>query len=400
MTRSDCDRNFFTAEDLIRSMASTGDVIDAYYHEKEFLTVTTNNISSNSNGTDEVANNDKNDRALFNIQYQDEFARLVEKYWNHQFGPSKLYLCHLVRIFLNKHVGEHRVESDHLWKMMLQTVTSEVTTMSSVPDPNESCYVSFRLGPQRWSTEKSNRDESDEDLLRIRIFPYHNDVALRIWEAGAVLAEYLMEYPSLIRNQKVVELGAGTGITGLVMAGFCAASKVHCTDYSEVSLINLKHNLDINQRWLHYQRSKRHQTHLEDEDHTFPISHGYLEWNAYALWSDVGESLNAMHSWSIVDDADVLVAADVVYDRDELDALVGTFQRFASSGHSLKRKRILLASTSRNQETFEMLMEKLRQNNIIANLAMKGCECASIPCVFPLKFRQHRTDVSIYSLSL
>ena len=48
------------------------------------------------------------------------------------------------------------------------------------------------------------------------MFPHHNDVGVRkVWEAGAALAEYLIERPELVRGKTVCELGAGKSHTNM-----------------------------------------------------------------------------------------------------------------------------------------------------------------------------------------
>jgi predicted nicotinamide N-methyase len=55
-----------------------------------------------------------------------------------------------------------------------------------------------------------------------------------VWDAGYILADYLVKHPQVTllqdRPQKVVELGAGTGITGLLTAQAYPMAQVHMTD--------------------------------------------------------------------------------------------------------------------------------------------------------------------------
>lgn len=45
-------------------------------------------------------------------------------------------------------------------------------------------------------------------------FPHGLD-GLRLWEAGIVLARYIINQNFLFKNKKVLELGAGVGIAGM-----------------------------------------------------------------------------------------------------------------------------------------------------------------------------------------
>jgi predicted nicotinamide N-methyase len=127
----------------------------------------------------------------------------------------------------------------------------------TLPDANESCYLSFPLAPSSSfysdSRPRHNTIEKDDDddwIMRIRVFPFHNNVGLRLWEGGAAMAEFFLEHTSLLMNHHVIELGAGVGLTGLVIAAYCRPSRVYLTDYTDVGRINLQHNLMVNRSWL------------------------------------------------------------------------------------------------------------------------------------------------------
>ena len=83
-------------------------------------------------------------------------------------------------------------------------------------------------------------------MLRLRVFPRHNDVALKLWEAGACLVEYLLRNPHHVAGKNCCELGARVGLTGLVVSACCQPTSYHMTDYTEACLSNLEHNIQIN----------------------------------------------------------------------------------------------------------------------------------------------------------
>ncbi len=89
------------------------------------------------------------------------------------------------------------------------------------------------------------------DVVGIKVYPNHNDVGVRkVWEAGGALAEYLVKNSDLIRDKKVLELGSGVGLTGIVIAGLCGTKQVHMTDFTDDTLSNLEHNISMNTEWL------------------------------------------------------------------------------------------------------------------------------------------------------
>jgi hypothetical protein len=73
-----------------------------------------------------------------------------------------------------------------------------------VADPDLLQYLTFRIG---------------SGVLAVRTGPFHNDVGLRMWEAGYFLAEFLVKNPHLVADKSVIELGSGVGLTGLVIQG-------------------------------------------------------------------------------------------------------------------------------------------------------------------------------------
>ena len=123
----------------------------------------------------------------------------------------------------------------------------------NLPNPLESCHVSY-IVPEPYYCDNHDVDEHknhDNNIIGIKIYPHHNDVGVRkVWEAGATLAEYLIENKHLVQGLNVCELGAGVGLTGLVVAGLCRTKSVHMTDYTNVILENLEYNCAINYDWV------------------------------------------------------------------------------------------------------------------------------------------------------
>jgi predicted nicotinamide N-methyase len=324
-----------------------------------------------------------------NCYRQDCFARLAQSQWNNERGPSKRYLRSLTKIFVrNIETEETSIESDELMTLMLLIVST--SNSDSIPNANESCYLAFRTRP------------ANVQRLRIRIFPHHNDVALRLWEAGATLAEYLLYDPCLVKGKRVVELGAGVGLTGLVAAGCCGASSVHLTDYTDASLDNLRHNISINREWLHEQ----HKGEVVPDEN---ISVGYLDWSAYADESNRQPEARLplddqlLPSCRAFSEADVLLAADVAYDCSVIGSLARIVRIFLTidiSGGPKRTKRALFVTILRNKQTFTLLERELANVGIESRVLATGHACEQLPLTFPTKFIQPRSDIRICSLEL
>jgi predicted nicotinamide N-methyase len=75
----------------------------------------------------------------------------------------------------------------------------------------------------------------------------HTDqsTGVTLWPAASHLADYLVEYPELVREKRVLELGAGLGLSGLV-AHHLGASTTVLTDGDKYVLAQLRSNVQQN----------------------------------------------------------------------------------------------------------------------------------------------------------
>lgn len=337
------------SKSLVLAMASIETVISVFQNERSLP------LESSQSGE-------------LSVDEQDRFAALVNECWI-ELGPSGRYLKNLVHSYVSKlERAGHIAESDGLMELVVRASVKK----DGIPTPNDSCYLSFRLPPTDLS----------RDLLRIRIYPFHNDVALRLWEAGAVLAEYFVKNPEIVQEKNVVELGAGVGLTGLTIAGICGARDVHMTDYTEECRVNMAHNIDINQKWLH------------DSPRGKPnVTHGYLDWSSFMI-----SGKDDPKAENVFFDTDILIAADVVYDVHSLKDLVIVVQSFLIMAPELRKA--IFGITRRNQHTFDSFIELLKEVGIDYEWIWKGEESQPLQELFPCNFVQKQTDVRIASLTL
>lgn len=409
------DRDRFNMDDLLRAMAPTEQVMNAFV--EDHITKATSSTS-----------------AWYSVESQQLFASIIQTHWSEDDlgiganGPSQRYLGRLVKRYVSRVEEEiNRDESRSLVALEDDNLMEWIVKyahMSNLhlPDPRECCHVSFSVPPcpavlPTMTPEIATRNttsprikEEEELLLKIRVYPQHNDVGMRrVWEAGACLAEFLWQHPHLVSNQTVVELGAGVGLTGLVAAGACGAQHVHMTDYTPGCLKNLQHNIDINRKWLstmllslkeppQQQETKRKDSHFDRAHHaprppSTTVTSDYLEWEAYANGDE--EDVVTTKSGSSVDylkKAQVLLAADVIYDVTVLPCLAKTVRRFFTLG---REKIAIFASTLRDESTLEALERELNQIGISCQY-VESKEMLELPHIFPCYFLlQPRTDVRI-----
>ena len=72
-----------------------------------------------------------------------------------------------------------------------------------------------------------------------------NSTGLGLWISSEVLAKYIMEHSELIDGKRVLEMGAGLGLVGIV-AHFLGATRVLITDGDVDVLSRLRHNVREN----------------------------------------------------------------------------------------------------------------------------------------------------------
>jgi len=115
-------------------------------------------------------------------------------------------------------------------------------------------------------------------------------VGLEVWSGAYLMAEFLVTNPGLVRDKHVLELGAGTGLVGLVSHGL-GARRVVLTDCCQQVLANAKRNIQ----------------HASDVVDVLK-----LDWNC------------ELPAIDIIFDADVLVATDPIYDNDLTESFMRT----------------------------------------------------------------------------
>jgi predicted nicotinamide N-methyase len=401
---------------------------------------------------------------------QDSFSSVMERIWSDIRRPNDRYLCHLLQSYLkiSGSAGgdaEMVVHSDRLANLLYTKVLKGCEDPNALPDPNEYCFLAYNyLAMQQIlrQHERSNGSqqlqagcdvESDSNLL-IRIFPYHNDVALRLWESGAVLGEFLLHNAAqYVQHRRIVELGAGVGLTGLLLLTMgqtplaspigedLLPAHVTLTDFTSLALDNLRYNIELNKSRILRQYRGVFGTGHSSELNCQParavcpsstlesiVQVEYLEWKEYGYGRDrMGSTEGADETLSptvqccpdprmittihALDQADLLIAADVAYDQDDILGLARTVHRFlTSSGCPSQnanvetpprfRKMALFATAIRNRETFALLEKSLADLGVFSSVVASGHDCEALPRLVHTRFLQSRKDVRICSLEL
>ncbi|CAN0431024.1 unnamed protein product [Ectocarpus sp. 12 AP-2014] len=128
---------------------------------------------------------------------------------------------------------------------------------------------------------KGFQEEEGGAFFSFRVANRDNEVGLRVWEAGRALAEFCLAHSGLLRGKRVLELGAGIGMTGMAVAASCGAAEVVLTDYAPRVLANLHHNVEINRALLEAGDGRSNGDN--DKPSTTPsgVSVRFLDWTDY-----------------------------------------------------------------------------------------------------------------------
>jgi len=124
-------------------------------------------------------------------------------------------------------------------------------------------------------------------------------VGYRLWGAGVVLAEFIRKKKLDVLNRKILEVGAGLGVPGIIasMREF-SASKCVLTDFHPRIVENLKYNIDLNREEL-----------INDVDAR------NLDWECIGKTNEE-------------DRFDLILGADVVCEENDCRLLARVFQSF------------------------------------------------------------------------
>ena len=134
--------------------------------------------------------------------------------------------------------------------------------------------VEIAIGPHLWKvTAVQNQDALLDNAHDLEHFPF----GFLLWESAIGLARHLAAHPALVAGKRVLELGAGVGLPGLVAASLGA--EVWQTDHQPGALSLIRINA---------------------ADNGLPPPHTFL-----ADW----------RNWTRPDRYDVVLGADILYDR-------------------------------------------------------------------------------------
>uniref|UniRef100_A0A670YGE2 FAM86 N-terminal domain-containing protein n=1 Tax=Pseudonaja textilis TaxID=8673 RepID=A0A670YGE2_PSETE len=259
-----------------------------------------------------------------------------------KYPPSVQYRRRFLSELIKKHESTSSEPLDQLYEALGLVLNTEETTH---------CYKNYLL------------PSGDAITLRENVaIVSRGTTGLVTWDAGLYLAEWALENSEVFRN-RILELGSGIGLTGIAICKVCHPREYIFSDHHEGVLQQLSENLQLNGLTLEaesssHRREERpnHRGHhdVDLEDNHVRISVKELDWNLVSK-----DELAKLQ-------VDVILAADVVYDPEVSQHLIGVLQRFPRDGGKRATPEVYIAFNIRNPDTyhdFQMQLGKVRSGS-------------------------------------
>lgn len=314
------------------------------------------------------------------------------------FPPALAYRRYFMKLLVQKLEAEEADIADEVYEAY--------TDLLSYPEEEDEtvCFKSYSLP----SGEFISLQESVHLVSQ-------GTTGLSTWQAAQHLAEWILENPHIVANRTVTELGCGLGFTGIVICKCCQVKSYTFTDCHSQVLYLLSKNIDQNfssdktvsghnntclnevhdHRYTSNQSGRAPNVNLSDErdtniiadedsitklcdgddqicvceDHILPAEPLDLRLNPEE-WATDASGLGASYQqdsrirlrhldWERANkkqlekiQADVILAADVVYDLSIIPALVLVLKTLLDCrGNTNTKPRAFVASTIRNEDT-------------------------------------------------
>jgi predicted nicotinamide N-methyase len=232
-----------------------------------------------------------------------------------------------------------------------------------------------------------------------KILRSHSQVGCRIWEAGVYLGELGVElsvgthhdHQSYFENKVVLELGAGVGQTGILIASSCRPPKsVILTDSPPDVMENLEYNVkranDAQMQWLEIEKGKNTQDTRNKNMNICTIETATLDWaTCTALQCSAFRP-------------DIIIAADVLYDPDLIPPFVETLLLLLRCNAERTNPYALIAHTPRNETTFEVFTSTIAQMTEVAYEDVTHWATTVLP--HPSFYLSKKSDLKVLKIEL
>lgn len=210
---------------------------------------------------------------------------------------------------------------------------------SEATSAQQKSYVTYHLS----ELCQGNSSDPTPHAPRITLLENHSLISgsgttgLRTWEAALHLGSYLCQNRHIVKDKRVLELGAGTGYLSVLCANFLGSQHVIASDGSDDVINNLPDNLFLND--------------LQDSTLVMPMD---VKWG-HALMGTEEEKWNGGRP------IDVVLGADITYDKSVIAALIGTLlEVFDLHPHV----EVFISATQRNEKTFQAFLDQCQASGL------------------------------------
>ncbi|KAI0376563.1 putative methyltransferase-domain-containing protein [Hypomontagnella monticulosa] len=270
------------------------------------------------------------------------YKHLFDPNGNPRLPPEKYQLevlKHLIAKVKNTNMvpDENEVSNDLVARftyLMSKGVPSEFLAM------REEAYVTFTCMSEDATSIRESGYASDPTITlleRRHLVTGSRVTGFRTWEAALHLGSYFLTYPGSrhIRGKNVLELGAGTGLLTILSAKHIHANHVTSTDGEKGVIETLCENLSLNG--------------LNDPR---KVGTGTLAWGQGLKGTWIEDDCEA-HPY------DLVVGADITYEKTAILALVSTLQSLFDMRPQLI---VIISGVVRNAETFQIFRDECVRN--------------------------------------
>ncbi|KAF5973846.1 protein FAM86A [Fusarium bulbicola] len=209
---------------------------------------------------------------------------------------------------------------------------------SEATSAQQKSYVTYHLSELcEDNSEPSPQAPSITLLENHSLISGSGTTGLRTWEAALHLGSYLCQNRHIVKGKRVLELGAGTGYLSILCANFLDSQHVIASDGSDDVINNLPDNLFLND--------------LQDSTQVTPMD---VKWG-HALMGTEEEKWNGGRP------IDVVLGADITYDKSVIRALIGTLREVFDLHPHVE---VFISATQRNEKTFQTFLDQCQANGL------------------------------------
>ena len=167
-----------------------------------------------------------------------------------------------------------------------RNILSAVRNHFDVKDKNEKFIAKYS------SKDGSHQVEFCVNGLKKELGQTLSSTGLTVWRACEHMCTFIINYPQLVQNKTVCELGAGLGLLAILIDKMEIGAKITATDGDDDTIELLSSNVDMND------------SNIDVEKLWWGLHDGFLE----------------MHPEKF----QVIIAADVIYESDQVIPLLST----------------------------------------------------------------------------